>query len=133
MPKRKYNTPHRNRVVKTRMTDEEYDFFLYRLSEHDISQAEFIRRAICEKEIVSVIRIPKWDEEFLNALGKLTAEYGRIGNNLNQIARHLNEYGTPYQALASEVRASISELAALKFEILQKVSDAIGDTETYKL
>ena len=32
----------------------------------------------------------------LSAVGKLTAEYGRIGGNLNQIARYLNEYGVPY-------------------------------------
>ncbi len=31
----------------------------------------------------------------LAAVGKLIAEYGRIGNNLNQIARHLNEWHSP--------------------------------------
>ena len=29
------------------------------------------------------------------AVGKLTAEYGRIGGNLNQIARTLNEWHSP--------------------------------------
>ena len=57
----------------------------------------------------------------LSAVGKLTAEYGRIGGNLNQIARDLNEYGTaPTTRLSVEVRAAISDLAALKFEVLQK-------------
>ena len=35
---------------------------------------------------------------------KLTAEYGRIGGNLNQIARTLNEWHSPYPQLAGEVR-----------------------------
>ena len=56
-----------------------------------------------------------------------------IGNNLNQIARSLNEYGTPYNALSVEVRAAISDLAALKFEVLRKVGDAVGNIQAYQL
>ena len=41
-------------------------------------------------------------------------EYGRIGGNLNQIARTLNEWHSPYPQLAGEVRAVVSDLAALK-------------------
>ena len=69
----------------------------------------------------------------LSAVGKLTAEYGRIGGNLNQIARYLNEYGVPYNALSGEVRAAIADLAALKYEVLQKVGDAVGNTQAYQL
>ena len=44
--RKRYNTPHRSRVVKTRMTEEEYTEFAERLSAHNMSQAEFIRQAI---------------------------------------------------------------------------------------
>ena len=60
-------------------------------------------------------------------------EFHRIGGNLNQIARYLNEFGTPYNALAAEVRAELSDLAALKFRVLREVGEAIGNTETFKL
>ena len=53
--------------------------------------------------------------------------------SLNQIARYLNEYGTPYNTLAAEVRAELSDLAALKFRVLREVGEAIGNTETFKL
>ena len=43
---KRYNTPHRSRVVKTRMTEEEYAAFAERLSAYNMSQAEFIRQAI---------------------------------------------------------------------------------------
>ena len=46
MRPKKYNTPHSSRVVKTRMTDEEYQDFTARLAPYDMSQAEFIRQAI---------------------------------------------------------------------------------------
>ena len=35
--------------------------------------------------------------------------YGRIGGNLNQIARTLNEWHSPYPQLAGEVRAAVSD------------------------
>ena len=46
------------------------------------------------------------NDELLSAVGKLAAEYGRIGGNLNQIARTLNEWHSPYPQLAEEVRAA---------------------------
>ena len=131
--RKKYNTPHRSRVIKTRLTDEEYAEFTGRLEQCGMSQAEFIRQAIQRATIRPVITVSPVNDELLAALGRLAAEYGRIGGNLNQIARCLNEYGAPYAALSGEVRAAAAELAALKFEVLQKVGEAIGDTQTYQL
>jgi len=131
--KKKYNTPHRSHVVKTRMTEEEYADFTERLKHYDMSQAEFIRQAITRATIRPIVTVSPVNDELLSAVGRLTAEYGKIGGNLNQIARALNEYGTPYNALSVEVRAAISDLAALKFEVLRKVGDAVGNIQTYQL
>ncbi len=131
--RKKYNTPHRRHVVKTRMTDEEYADFTGRLAAYEISQSEFLRQAIRRTAIRPIIHVSAVNDELLSAVGKLTAEYGRIGGNLNQIARYLNEYGVPYNALSGEVRAAIADLAALKYEILQKVGDAVGNTQAYQL
>ena len=130
---KRYNTPHRSRVVKTRMTEEEYAEFAQRLSAYNMSQAEFIRQAITGAAIRPIITVSPVNDELLAAVGKLTAEYGRIGGNLNQIARFLNEYGAPYASLSGEVRGAAADLAALKFEVLKKVGDAVGDTQTYQL
>ena len=121
MPRKKYDTPHRSRVVKTRMTEEEYADFAARLAPYGISQSEFIRRAIHGASIRPVVTVSPVNDELLAALGKLTSEYGRIGNNLNQIARAINDWHNPYPQLAAEVRAVASDLAALKFEVLEKV------------
>ena len=124
---KKYNTPHRHRVIKTRLTEEEYAEFSERVTLCKMSQAEFIRQALIKSSIRPV------NDELLSAVGKLTAEYGKIGGNLNQIARCLNEYGAPYNALSQEVRAATAELAALKFEVLQKVGEAAHNIQTYQL
>ena len=130
--RKKYNTPHRSHVVKTRLSDEEYADFTARLAPYGISQSEFLRQAIRRATIRPVIHVSV-NDELLSAVGKLAAEYGRIGGNLNQIARYLNEYGAPYNALSGEVRAAIADLAALKYEVLQKVGDAVGNTQAYQL
>ena len=118
---------------QTRMTEEEYADFTERLKHYDMSQAEFIRQAITRATIRPIVTVSPVNDELLSAVGRLTAEYGKIGGNLNQIARALNEYGTPYNALSVEVRAAISDLAALKFEVLRKVGDAVGNIQTYQL
>ena len=133
MPRKKYNTPHRRHVVKTRMTEEEYADFTARLAAYDISQAEFVRQAIRKATIRPIVTVSPVNDELLAAIGKLTAEYGKIGGNLNQIARYLNEYGAPYNALAGEVKTAAAELAALKFEVLRKVGDAVGNIQAYQL
>ena len=55
--RKRYNTPHRSRVVKTRMTEEEYAEFAERLSAYNMSQAEFIRQAITGAAIRPIITV----------------------------------------------------------------------------
>ena len=90
---KRYNTPHRHRVIKTRLTEEEYAEFSERVTLCKMSQAEFIRQALTKSRIRPVITVSPVNDELLSAVGKLTAEYGKIGGNLNQIARCLNQYG----------------------------------------
>ena len=130
---KRYNTPHRSHVVKTRLTDEEYADFTARLAPYGMSQSEFIRQAITRATIRPIVTVSPVNDELLAAVGKLTAEYGRIGGNLNQIARTLNEWHSPYPAMAKELKDAAADLAALKYEVLQKVGEAIGDTQTYQL
>ena len=128
-----YQTPKRKIVVKTRMTDEEYSDFTERAKFCGISQSEFIRQAIENVVIKPIITVSPVNEKFLSAVGLLTAQLGKIGSNLNQIARYLNENGVPYNTLYADVQSAISDLADLKFEILRKVGDVVGNIQTLKL
>ena len=130
---KRYNTPHRTRTIKARMTEEEHADFMERLNAYGMSQSEFIRQAILGVTVKPIINVSCINDELLAAVGKLTGEYGKIGGNLNQIARYLNEYGTPDNTLSGEVRAALSDLAALKFQVLREVGEAVGNTQTIKL
>ena len=128
-----YNTPKRTHIVKTRLDDEEHAEFMRRMELYEMSQAEFIREAISGATIKPTIVTTLVSDDLLAAIGKLTAEYGRVGNNLNQIARHLNEWRRPYPAMAKELQDAAADLATLKFEVMKKVGDAIGNVQAYKL
>ena len=128
-----YNTPKRTHIVKTRLDDEEHTEFMRQLNIYGMSQAEFIREAISGATIRPVIVASNINDALLEAIGKLTTEYGRVGNNLNQIARHLNEWRSPYPAMAKELQDAATDLAMLKFEVMKKVGDAVGNVQAYKL
>lgn len=99
-----YNTPKRNHIVKTRLDDEEHADFLHQVEIYGMNQSEFILEAISGATIRPVIVASNVNDTLLENIGKLTAEFGRIGNNLNQIARHLNEWHTPYPNIAKELQ-----------------------------
>ena len=128
-----YNTPKRNHVIKTRLNDDEYESFLQRMEVYGMNQSAFIRKAISGASIRPIIVASLVNDELLAAIGKLTAEFGRIGNNLNQIARRLNEWQAPYPALAKELRDAAVDLASLKFDVMKMVGDTLGNVQTYKL
>ena len=132
MPKR-YNTPHRSHVVKTRLTDEEYADFTERLAALWYQSVRISPAGHRRTTIRPVLHVSSVNDELLSAVGKLTAEYGRIGGNLNQIARTLNEWHSPYPAMAKELREAAADLAALKYEVLKKVGDAVGNTQAFRL
>ena len=131
MPKR-YNTPHRSHVVKTRLTDEEYADFTERLAPYGISQSEFLRQAIRRTTIRPVLHVSSVNDELLSAVGKLTAEYGRIGGNLNQIARYFHGGGLASRGMLEELKRCIAEIRELRQEIVQLGGVYRGNSKTHR-
>ena len=56
---KRYNTPHRSRVVKTRLTDEEYADFTARLAPYGMSQSEFIRQPLHGQPYAPLLPFPR--------------------------------------------------------------------------
>ena len=131
--KKTYNTPHRKCVVKTRLTEEERQDFEEKCRTYSLSQSDYLRQAIFYGKVSTTIKVSAGSEEMLTAVSKLVAQYGKIGSNLNQIAKHLNEYEVPYRELAKELKGSAADLATLKFEILKVIGEAYGNDKTYQL
>ena len=126
--KKKYNTPHRCHVVKTRMTEEEYADFTERLKHYDMSQAEFIRQAITRATIRPIVTVSPVNDELLSAVGRLTAEYGKIGGNLNQIARYFNQGGIISSEMRTEIKKSLRDIYEMKYEVMKMAGDFRGSS-----
>ena len=60
-----------------------------------ISRSEYLRKLLLEKQINHQIEVVA----DMNALRKLVSEYGKIGSNLNQIAKHFNSGGSQSRAI----------------------------------
>ena len=88
--RKRYNTPHRSRVVKTRMTEEEYAEFAQRLSAYNMSQAEFIRQAITGAAIRPIITVSPVNDELLAAVGKLTWKLKPESPDAERVAQSLS-------------------------------------------
>ncbi len=132
MPKR-YNTPHRSRVVKTRLSEDEYADFTERLPPYGISQSEFLRQAIRRTTIRPVIHVSAVNDELLSAVreaGRRVRQDRRQPQSDCPVSERVRRTAN---ALSGEVRAAIADLAALKYEVLKKVGDAVANTQAYQL
>ena len=84
---------HRN-IICLKLTDIELEILNQAASSVGISRSEYLRRLFLNKpiqisyEVVADIKL----------LRELVGQYGKIGSNLNQIAKYFNNGGTHSQA-----------------------------------
>ena len=70
---KRYKTPHRDRIIKTRVTEEEHADFMERLTAYGMSQSEFIRQVITGATVKPIITVSPVNDELLAAVGRLTS------------------------------------------------------------
>ena len=121
--KKTYNTPHRGCIVKTRLTEEERQDFEEKCRALSISQSEYLRQAIFFGKVSTTIKVTANNEEMLTAVSNLVAQYGKIGSNLNQIARHFNSGGIHSQRMLKAIGQSVARIYEMKYEVLKMAGD----------
>ena len=119
----------REHRVTIRLTDTEFSIIENAAEQAEMSISEYMRTQTMEGQVNARFEIVADVAE----IKKLIGEFGKIGSNLNQIARHLNEWRSPYPAMAKELQDAAADLATLKFEVMKKVGDAVGNIQAYKL
>lgn len=120
--KRKNAEPMHPHFVAVRLSDVELKLLDYGASALNISRSEFLRKLLVEKEIQNRIEIVA-DMEILR---KLVSEYGKIGSNLNQIAKYFNSGGERSLAIESEIHQCIADLFRLRKEVLKMAGEKNG-------
>ena len=94
---RELNHPH---FVGVRLSDIELELLDRKAEMLGVSRSECLRKLLVEKEIVHRVEVVADMEE----LRRLVGAYGKIGVNLNQIARYFNTGGERSLAMEDEIR-----------------------------
>lgn len=116
--------PH---FVAVRLSDIEIELLDQNASILGVSRSEYLRKLLIEKEIYNRIEIVA----DIKILRKLVSEYGKIGSNLNQIARYFNSGGDRSRAVEEEIHQCISDLFLLRKKVLKMAGETNGNPETY--
>lgn len=110
-----------------RLTDTEYEIVAANAKAANLSLAEYARKQIMNKRVIVKYELVA----DLPELKKLIGEFGKIGSNLNQIARHFNSGGIHSQEMRKAINQSIARIYEMKYEVLKLAGEFHGDTETY--
>lgn len=116
--------PH---FVAVRLTDAEKALLDQGASTLGISRSEYLRKLLLDKEITNRIEVVADMDELRN----LVNEYGKIGSNLNQIARYFNTGGDSSAEMKDEIRQCISDLFSLRKEVLRMAGELHGHNQTH--
>ena len=117
---------HRH-FIGLRLTDVELDLLDQGAACLSVSRSEYLRKLLLEKQINHQIEVVA----DMNDLRKLVSEYGKIGSNLNQIARYFNTGGEWSEEIKDEIRQCISELFSLRKEVLRMAGELHGHNQTH--
>ncbi len=117
----------RSHPVMLRFNDTEYEIIMENAKGAGLPLAEFLRRQVMEKRVTVKYEIVADVPE----LKKLIAEFGKIGSNLNQIARHFNQGGIHSQEMRQTINKCIAGIYEMKYEVIKMAGDFHGNTETH--
>ena len=109
------NQRQRTKTAMVRMTPEESAAILERAQNAGLSTAAYLRACALGDSGPRAKRAPPINRALL---GEALASLNRVGNNLNQIAKHLNSGGHPDSAAMTAARAELVALVAVILETL---------------
>ena len=118
----------RSHLIVFRLTDVEYDLVTKMAQEAGLSASAYIRKLLLEGNVNITYEVVADVPE----LQKLTAEFGKFGSNLNQIARYFHMGGIRSKAMQDEIHECISQIFDMRKEIAEMAGDYHGSVETHR-
>ncbi|EOS23725.1 hypothetical protein C806_02703 [Lachnospiraceae bacterium 3-1] len=117
-PKKDKELQHKHQIM-LRLTDTEYKIVYESAKAAHLPLAEYVRKQIMKQKVTAKYEIVA----DLPELKKLVAEFGKIGSNLNQIARHFNSGGIHSQEMRRAINQSVARIYEMKYEVLKMAGD----------
>lgn len=92
-----------------------------------------IRRALHDTKIERTVVVVGGGEETLTAVSALLTQCGRIGGNLNQLARYFNSGGKDSEQLRAQVLEELASLTAFRLKAEKMLGELYGNAQAYQL
>ena len=106
MGRKKKEFGAKEKRIFIRVSEDMHELISYEAEKSGLSISEFCRRVLLNRPIKKLPIIIHDEREILQELRNIN----KVGNNLNQIARHLNEGGETNDALLHEIRKTLTTL-----------------------
>ena len=112
----------REHRVTIRLTDTEFSIIENAATQAEMSISEYMRTQTIEGKVNARFEIVA----DVNQIKKLIGEFGKIGSNLNQIARYFNQGGILSSEMRNEIRKSLRDIYEMKYEVMKMAGDFRG-------
>ena len=127
-----HDTPNnKTHVIKFRVTAEEKASLELTCKLLNLSPSTLIRRALHSAKIERTV--VGGGEETLTAVSTLLAQCGRVGSNLNQLARHFNSGGADTEQLRAKILDELADLTAFRLHAEKILGELYGNAQAYRL
>ena len=93
-----------------------------RAKANSMTVSDFIRNALVNQKVIIKYEITADVPE----IKKLISEFGKIGSNLNQIARYFNQGGILSSEMRNEIRKSLRDIYEMKYKVMKMAGDFRG-------
>ena len=110
MGRKKKDIGAKEKRIYIRVSEALYEVIAYSAKKSGLSLAEYCRRSVLNQPIKKLPVIIHDEKEIAQALRNIDANIGRLGNNLNQIARHLNQGGAIMEPVLVEIKSELTKL-----------------------
>ena len=126
-------TPRKTKLIKFRVTEQEKLELELLCKLLRVNMSTLIRRSLLSQPIKQTLVVTGGGEEALNILSDLLGQCGKIGSNLNQLARHFNSGGKDSEEIRAQLLAELSALTLFRLDAEKKMGELYGDHQAYKL
>ena len=112
----------REHRVTIRLTDTEFSIIENVAAQAEMNISEYMRTQTMEGKVNARFEIVA----YVDQIKKLIGEFGKIGSNLNQVARYFNQGGILSSEMRNEIRKSLRDIYEMKYEVMKMAGDFRG-------
>ena len=126
-------TPRKTKLIKFRVTEQEKLELELLCKLLRVNMSTLIRRSLLSQPIKQTLVVTGGGEEALNILSDLLGQCGKIGSNLNQLARYFNSGGKDSEQIRAQLLTELSALTLFRLDAEKKMGELYGNHQAYKL